>query len=122
VPFNGTVQNLEVSCDVLFTGITTVSPDLIYDFTVLVSSSSPNSGTMHVTSPYVTTSLVSSVTFTGTVISDTVSYSATNINLDSLVVTAGDRIAIRVRTELPDTMAAQTTLLSFGATLSYLQS
>lgn len=48
---------------------------------------------------------------------------ATNINLGSLVVTAGDRIGIRVRTlASTDPSAANVTQLSFSATLSYTPS
>ena len=72
-----------------------------------------------------TTPLTSSVTFGGpdnTIIAGTF-YAATNINLGSLPVSAGDRIGIRIRTTVASfPSAADITQLSFSASLSYTPS
>lgn len=120
IPFDGTVSNLQVSADVLFTGITVITDPLVYRFTVFRSPSFPNDGTSHPALPYLTTAFETFVIFSGTVTPDTVFYAATNLNTGSLVVSAGDRIGIRIRTDAASAAtAAQTTQLSFSASLSY---
>lgn len=81
---------------------------------------------MHLASPYVTTALTSSLTFGGPGNPATAGlfYAATNINIGgSLIVSAGDRIGIRIRTAVAsDPSAADITQLSFSASLSYTPS
>jgi hypothetical protein len=123
VPFTGTIQNLQVSADLLAASsvfINTVG--LEYDFTVFISHSVPNDGTGHIASSYTTTSLVSSVHFgfPYTIITPGNFYTATNINLGSIAVSAGDRIGVRVRTlSSTDPSASDITQLAFSASLSY---
>lgn len=125
IPFDGTVQNLQISCDLLVASVTSINvTPLTYVFTVFRSPSAPNDGTAHLAAAYVTTLLTSSVTFGGAAspIGPLVAgkfYAATNISLGSLVVATGDRIGVRVQTALPDSSAADITQLSFSATLSY---
>jgi len=122
VPFDGTVQNLQVSADLLVASVASINVTaLTYEFTVFRSPSVPNNGIAHLSSPYVTTPMTSSVTFgfPGLVVPGEF-YSATNFSPAPLVVNAGDRIGIRVRTEpVSDPSAADVTQLSFSATLSY---
>ncbi|MGG0285885.1 hypothetical protein ABEY41_12370, partial [Peribacillus butanolivorans] len=123
IPFNGTVQNLQINADLLVASVASINVTaLVYDFTVFRAPSFPNNGISHLSSPYVTTPLTSSLTFGGpgnTVTAGTF-YTATNINLGSLVVAEGDRIGIRVRTRVgSDPSAADITQLSFSASLSY---
>jgi hypothetical protein len=95
---------------------------LQYDFEVFRAPSAPNNGIDHVASAYVTTPLSSSVRFgfPNTTVTPGTFRTATNINTGSLVVAAGDRIGVRVRTlPLTDPSAADVTQLSFSATLSY---
>lgn len=96
---------------------------LQYDFQVFVSPSAPNDGASHITSPYVTTPLASSLIFggPGNLVMAGTFYSATNLNLGSLVVNAGDRIGVRVRTAVfSDAATSDITQLSFSASLSYV--
>jgi hypothetical protein len=129
IPFNGTVQNLQISADLLVASVASINvTPLTYVFTVFRAPSFPNNGTAHLASFYVTTPLSSSVTFggpaspIGPLVAGTF-YAATNLNVGSLVVAAGDRIGIRVRTAVAsDPSAADITQLSFSATLSYTRS
>jgi hypothetical protein len=95
---------------------------LQYDFEVFRAPSVPNNGIDHLASPYVTTPLASSVRFgfPNTVITAGTFRTSTNINTGTLVVAAGDRIGIRVRTlQSTDPSAADITQLSFSATFTY---
>jgi hypothetical protein len=126
VPFAGTITNLQVSADLLVASVTAINViGLQYDFTVYVSSSVPNDGTDHLTPPYVTTPLTTSVHFgfPNTVITAGSFRSATNINTGAIRVNPGDRVGIRVRTlGFTDASAADITQLSFSASFSYEQS
>ena len=130
VPFAGTLQNLQISADLLVASVASINTlGLQYDFTVFRSPSFPNNGIDHPSAPYVTTPLTSSVRFgfPNTVITPgnpNGFRSATNLNVGgTLVVAAGDRIGIRVRTlEATDSSAAGITQLSFSASLSYVPS
>ncbi|WP_225442811.1 hypothetical protein [Paenibacillus lycopersici] len=126
IPFAGTIQNLQISADLLVASVVSINTlGLQYDFTVFLASSVPNSGIDHSSSPYVTTPLTSSLRFgfPNNIITAGTFRTATNINLGSLVVAAGDRIGIRVRTlESTDPSAADITQLSFSASLSYTPS
>ncbi|AGF85624.1 hypothetical protein QJ854_gp158 [Moumouvirus goulette] len=124
IPFPGTIQNLQVSADLLVASVASINvTPLTYVYTVFRAPSIPNDGTSHIASPYLTTALSTSVTFggpTNPVIAGTF-YAASNINtIDSLIVNTGDRIGIRIRTAVgSDPSAADITQLSFSATLSY---
>ncbi len=127
IPFAGTIQNLQISVDLLVASVVSINTlGLQYDFTVFRAPSVPNNGIDHLSSSYVTTPLTSSVRFgfPNNVITAGTFRSATNINVGgSLVVAAGDRIGIRIRTLLStDPSAADITQLSFSATLSYTPS
>jgi hypothetical protein len=127
IPFAGTIQNLQISVDLLVASVVSINTlGLQYDFTVFRAPSVPNNGIDHLSSSYVTTPLTSSVRFgfPNNVITAGTFRSATNINVGgSLLVAAGDRIGIRIRTLLStDPSAADITQLSFSATLSYTPS
>ncbi|NBC68851.1 hypothetical protein GT003_07615 [Paenibacillus sacheonensis] len=126
IPFAGTVQNLQISADLLVASVVSINTlGLQYDFTVFRSPSAPNNGIDHSSSPYLTTPLTSSVRFgfPNNIITAGTFRSATNINLGSLIVSAGDRIGIRVRTfAATDPSAADITQLSFSASLTYTAS
>lgn len=124
VPFDGTVQNLQISADLTTTNelgsINTVPVE--YVFTVYIAPSFPNDGLSHVASPYVDTALTSTLTIGGPAnpVAPDTSYAATNINLGSLAVSAADRIGIYVRATLAsDESIRDIGQLSFGATLTY---
>jgi hypothetical protein len=123
IPFSGTIQNLQVSVDLLVASVASINTvGLQYDFTVFVAPSLPNNGIDHIASPYVTTSLTTSVRFgfPNTVETAGTFRTSTNINTGSLSVNAGDRVGVRVRTlGATDPSAADITQLSFSATLSY---
>ena len=123
VPFTGVIQNLQISTDLLVASVTAINTiGLQYDFTVFVSSSVPNNGIDHVSIPYVTGPLTTSVRFgfPNTVITAGTFRSATNINTGSLTVNAGDRIGVRVRTlQSTDPSANDVSQLSFSASLTY---
>jgi hypothetical protein len=124
IPFAGTVQNLQISADLLVAAVAFINVvGLEYEFRVFRAPSAPNDGSDHISSPYVTTLLTSSVRFgapNSTLTAGTF-YTATNRNVGgSLVVAAGDRIGIRVRTlTATNASAADITQLSFSASLSY---
>ena len=124
-PYAGTIQDLQVSADLLVASVSFINIlGIQYDFTVFRAPSSPNDGTAHVASAYVTTPLTTSVRFgfpESTLLPGTF-YSATNVNLGTpLVVAAGDRIGVRVRTNATtDPSASDITQLSFSATVSYI--
>lgn len=126
IPFNGTIQNLQVSADLLATTVGSLnSLGLQYDFTVFIAPSAPNNGIDHLASPYVTTPLTASLRFgfPNTTITAGTFRAATNLVTGPLVVSVGDRIGIRVRTlASTDASAAEVTQLSFSATLSYTPS
>ena len=123
VPFSGVIQNLQVSTDLFVASVSAINTiGLQYDFTVFVSSSVPNNGIDHASTPYVTRPLTTSVRFgfPNTVITAGTFRSATNINTGSLTVNAGDRIGVRVRTlQSTDPSANDVTQLSFSASLTY---
>jgi hypothetical protein len=123
VPFAGTIKNLQVSADLLVASVVAINTvGLVYDFTVFKSPSPVNSGTDFLTTPYVTSPLTTSVRFgyPGSVAIPGTFRSATNINAGSLVVNAGDRIGIRIRTrQETDFSASDITQLSFNASFSY---
>jgi hypothetical protein len=124
IPFNGTIQNLQVSADLLVASVVSINTTgLQYDFAVFVAPSAPNNGVDHIASSYVTTPLTTSVRFgfPNTVVTAGTFRAATNINTGSLTVNAGDRVGVRVRTlGATDSSAADITQLSFSATLSYV--
>jgi len=127
LPFAGTVQNLQISADLLVASVAHINvTPLTYVFTVFRAPSVPNNGISHLASSYVTTPLNSSVTFGGPSNQLTAGtfYAASNLNIGgTLIVNAGDRIGIRVRTaQASDPAAADITQLSFNATLSYTPS
>ena len=123
VPFSGTIQNLQVSADLLVASVVSINTlGLQYDFEVFVAPSAPNNGIDHLSSSYVTTPLTSSVRFgfPNNVVTAGTFRSATNINTGALTVNAGDRIGVRVRTlASTDPSAADITQLSFSASISY---
>ena len=125
VPYAGTIQDLQVSADLLVASVSVINVlGIQYDFTVFRAPSSPDNGTAHIAAPYVTTPLTTSVRFgfpNLTLVPGTF-YSATNINPGTpLVVAAGDRIGVRVRTNVnTDPSASDISELSFSATLSYI--
>jgi hypothetical protein len=123
IPFNGTIQNLQVSADLLVTSVAWINvTGLQYDFTVFVAPSVPNDGSAHLASPYVTTPLTSSVRFGfPSVVTAGSFYTATNLNTGPITVNRGDRIGVRVRTtQATDPSAADITQLSFSASFSYV--
>ncbi|AYV82181.1 MAG: collagen triple helix repeat-containing protein [Homavirus sp.] len=126
IPFNGTIENLQISTDLLVASVVSINTlGLQYNFTVFTAPSTPNSGINHVSSNYVTTPLTSSVVFgfPNNVITAGTFQTATNLNIGSILVNAGDRVGIRVRTlGSTDPSAADITQLSFSATLSYVPS
>ena len=123
VPFDGTIQNLQVSADLLVASVVSINTlGLQYDFTVFLSPRGINNGIDSIASSYLTTPLTSSLRFgfPNNVITAGTFRSATNINVGSLTVHAGDRIGIRVRTlASTDESAADITQLSLSATLTY---
>jgi hypothetical protein len=123
VPFSGTIQNLQVSADLLVASVTSINTSgLQYDFEVFVAPSAPNNGIDHLSSSYVTTPLTTSVRFgfPNNIVTAGTFRSATNINTGGITVTAGDRVGVRVRTlASTDQSAADITQLSFSATISY---
>lgn len=126
IPANGTVQNLQISADLLVASVASINvTPLTYHFTVFLAPSAPNSGVSHLASNYVTTPFTASVTFGGPAnpVVAGLFYAATNIALGPLNVSTGDRIGIRIRTdEASDPSAPDITQLSFSATLSYTAS
>jgi len=127
VPFSGTIQDLQISADLLVASVVSINTlGLQYDFTVFRAPSAPNIGIDHPASAYVTTPLTSSIRFgfPNSVVTAGTFRTATNANLGApLVVAAGDRIGIRVRTNVAtDPAASDVTQLSFSATLSYTPS
>jgi Collagen triple helix repeat (20 copies) len=123
IPFSGTIQNLQVSADLLVASVVSINTTgLQYDFSVFVAPSAPNDGIDHIASSYVSTPLTASVRFgfPNTVVTPGTFRAATNINTGAISVNAGDRVGIRVRTlGATDPSAADITQLSFSATLSY---
>ncbi len=123
VPSSGTIQNLQVSADLLVTSVVSINTlGLQYDFEVFVAPSTPNNGADHLSSSYVTTPLTTSVRFgfPNNVITAGTFRSATNINTGGITVNAGDRIGVRVRTLAnTDASAGDITQLSFSASVSY---
>jgi hypothetical protein len=128
IPFAGTISNLQVSADLLVASIAFLPTNILtYVFTVYVAPSSPNDGTAHVASPYVTSALTCSIAFNHndiTFVAGTF-YASSNLNNSTpLVVNAGDRVGIRIRPAdaASDAAAADITQLAFNATLSYTPS
>ncbi len=124
VPFDGTIQNLQVSVDLLVASVMSINLlGLQYDFTLVRAPSFPNDGIDHPASPYLTTPLTASVRFGApftSVLPGTFRTATANIN-GPFPVNAGDRIGIRVRTSpSTDPSAADIAQLSFSATLSYV--
>ena len=123
----GIIRDVQISTDLLVEYVASINVTaLVYDFQVFLAPSAPNAGVAHLSSPYVTTPLVASVSFGGpsNILTAGNFYTATNINIaGTLVVTSGDRIGVRVRTRVAsDPSAADITQLSFSATLSYIRS
>ena len=128
IPFDGRIKNLEVSMDIF---VSTLDSDSNlnnlgeqYDFTILVSRSPPNNGTDHPTYPYLTIPLVTSLRFglaAGNPNVTTPSFrAASNINLSSYQVYAGDRVGIRVQANPAyDAAAVDISRLSFQVSLAY---
>ncbi len=101
IPFAGTVQNLQISADLLVASVVSINTlGLEYEFTVFLAPSAPNNGIDHIASPYVTTPLTESLTFgfPNNVITAGTFRAATNLNLGSITVAPGDRIGVHVRT------------------------
>ena len=126
IAFAGTVQNLEVSADLLVASVVSINTlGLQYDFTLFLAPSVPNTGIDHLSSPYVTTPLTTSVRFgfPNTTITAGTFRTSTNLSLTPAVaVSPGDRIGVRVRTlAATDPSAADITQLSFSATVTYVQ-
>jgi hypothetical protein len=124
-PYAGTIQDLQVSADLLVASASLINVlGIQYDFTVFRAPSVPNDGIAHIASAYVTTPLTTSVRFgfPNSALLPGTFYSATNVNLGTpLVVAAGDRIGVRVRTNATtDPSASDITQLSFSATVSYI--
>ena len=123
VAADGTIGNLQVSVDLLVASVVAINTlGLQYQFTVFRAPSVPNNGIDHPAASFVTTPLTTSVRFgfPNTIITAGTFRSATNLNLGTISVTAGDRIGIRVRTLTPtDPSAADVTQLSFSATMTY---
>lgn len=123
VAFDGTISNLQVSADLLVASVVSMNTlGLQYDFEVFVAPSAPNNGIDHLSSPYVTTPLKTSVRFgfPNNVVTAGTFRAATNINTGAITVNAGDRVGIRVRTLVStDPSAADITQLSFSASISY---
>jgi len=127
VPFDGTIQDLQVSVDLLVASVVFMNTfGLQYDFTVFRAPSFPNNGIDHPSVGYLTTPLTSSVRFgfPNSIVTPGTFRTATNASLGApLVVFAGDRIGIRVRTnQATDPAAADVSQLSFSATVSYTSS
>lgn len=123
IPFDGTVQNLQVSADLLVAAVTSINvTPLTYVFTVFLAPSTPNNGLSHPSSPYVTTPFSSSLTFggpTNPVVAGNF-YAASNLSAGPLVVSQGDRVGVRIRTDVAsDPSAVDITQLAFNAGLSY---
>ena len=124
IPFDGTIDNLQVSADLLVASVAAINTiGLQYEFTVFRAPSAPNNGIAHVAQPYLTTPLVSTLNFGSpfSIVTAGTFYSATNANPGTpIAVAAGDRIGIRVRTSpFSDPSASDVTQLAFSATLSY---
>jgi hypothetical protein len=126
IPSSGTIQNLQVSADLLVASAVAINTlGLQYDFTVFVAPSLPNDGVDHSSSPYVTAPLTTSVRFgfPNTVVTPGTFRTSTNINSGAIIVNPGDRVGVRVRTlGSTDPSAADITQLSFSATFSYAPS
>jgi hypothetical protein len=124
VPADGTIGDLQVSVDLLVASVVSINTlGLQYEFTVFRAPSIPNNGIDHAAASFVTTPLTTPVRFgfPNTVITAGTFRSATNLNLGTISVTAGDRIGIRVRTVgSTDPSAADITQLSFSASVTYV--
>ena len=120
----GTIGDLQVSVDLLVASVVSINTlGLQYEFTVFRAPSVPNNGVDHLAAPFVTTLLTTSVRFgfPNNVITAGTFRSATNLNLGTISVAAGDRIGIRVRTlGSTDPSAADVTQLSFSASVTYV--
>jgi hypothetical protein len=133
IPYRGRLRNLEVSSDILPIPLAlpeapAVLPSLNtlgleFDFTVFIANSNPNNGVDHASSPYLLSTLTSSVRFgapTNTTLVNAVPRTATNLNCGSIIVNPGDRIGVRVRTNsATDASALELAAASFSATLGY---
>ncbi len=122
VPFSGTIQNLQVSADVLVASVTSINTvGLQYDFTVFVNRSGNSGGSFFLSTQYLTTPLTTSVHFGPAPAFPGGFYAATNINTGSITVNAGDRIGVRVRTlQSTDPSASDISQVSFNASVSYV--
>jgi len=125
IPHDGVIEDVQVSADLLVASVVSINTlGLQYDFSVFVAPSAPNNGTDHFASAYVTTPLTASLRFgfPNNVITAGTFRSATNRTTGPLVVHAGDRVGIRVRTlQSTDASAADITQLSFSATFTYVR-
>ena len=126
IPFDGTLQNLQVSADLFALAVASLNTvGLTYNFDVLIAPSTPNNGIDHIAADYATTALTASVTFgfPNTTIVISTFRAASNISTGPISVQVGDRVAIRVRTDpTTDASAADVGLLSFNASLDYIPS
>ncbi len=124
VPFDGTIENLQISVDLLVASVVSINTQgLQYDFTLVRSPSFPNNGIDHLASGYMTTPMTASVRFgfPNSIVTAGTFRTATASMAGPLAVNAGDRIGIRVRTlQSTDPSAADITQLSFSASLSYV--
>ena len=121
IPYDGIVHDLEISGDIFITA--TITQDLIYKITVLHAAAANNSGLAYIqTNPtfyYRLTPLFSTLTYP-LAFTAPVELTASNLNMGSLVVGAGDRIAIQVIVQQGDAAnVGQVTRLGFNASLSY---
>jgi hypothetical protein len=106
IPFAGTVQDLQISVDLLVASVVSINTlGLQYDFTVFRAPSVPNNGIDHSSSPYVTTPLTSSVRFgfPNTVIipgNSSGFRTSTNINVGGSLVFVKERLRRQIPQQL----------------------
>jgi hypothetical protein len=123
IPFPGTIQNLEVGGDIFVTA--TIVADVIFEFQLLrAAAGSNNAGLSFITTNpaqyYVLTGYTSTLTFSAASTAP-VELSATNLNVGTFPVNAGDRIALRIIVQQGSPAdVAQITRLGFNASVTYL--
>ena len=123
IPFNGTIDNLQVSADAFVSSVVVINNvGIQYDFTLFIAPSNQNNGIDHIASPFMTAPLTSYVRFgfPNTIITPGTFRTSSNITPGSIAVIAGDRIGVRVRTlNSTDASAPDISQLSFNASLMY---